>query len=326
MYFEVVTKPSKTLVRPIRSVSNSRGPFMLTKIFPISNIRKEVPFFPRDFHIFLNLTPTKKEKAMEIQILTTQEQTQSLLALAGNSKSFDFPCRTIPKAITSLMDSEPYTGHDLVLGLIPVLINAELTKPFRTFLLFLYGRHLNISSQSLMHKNLANLPLNQIPSSFAYGLSIVTNLRLLKRMVADLQNFLHIQEIHDFTLTLSLYLTDTLGMVEPKKSNLILDYLHSDGTQDLRIYPISNYYEIHFLSFDISFIEQLLRYTSNTLFTKIEHPNNLFSDYYITDNKISLVGLFTKQQIKTIVEQRRNHKLPQWRRVCEEFESRILNK
>lgn len=256
---------------------------------------------------------------MEIKILTTQDQTKELLALAGNSKSINFPCKDIPKVITNLMDSNPYSGHDLVLGLIPVLINTEITKPFRTLLLFLYGKYINLSSQSLMHKNLTNLPLNQIPSSFSYGLSIMTNIRLLKRMVADLQNFLHIQEIHDFTLTLSLYLTDELGLKEPQKSNLEIDFIHSTGEQSITIYPISNYYEIHFNSFDLSFIEQLLRYTSGTLFTKIEEVDSLFSDYYITDNKVSLVGLFTKQQIKTIIEQRKNHKLLQWRMVCDEL-------
>ena len=273
---------------------------------------------------------------MEIKILATEDGVKELFALAGNSKSMEYPCTTIPKALNQLISAEPYTGHDLVLGLIPVLVNCEISKPMRILLLFLYGKYMNISSQSLMHRDLANKPLSEIDSDFAYGFSFTTNLRLLKRMVADLQNWTNIQEVHDFVLTISLYLND-LGITDPQKTELSINFIKEEDYPDIEnlcdpedlcspegiespiISHMGYYFEAKFLNYDLSMIEQLLRYTSGALFIRMDNPDRLFQNYKLTDKRVSVVGLFTEDQLKTIVKQRSNHKLKQWHGICDEI-------
>jgi len=251
--------------------------------------------------------------------------TEQLLALAGNSKSFDYPCQNVPKAIDNLIQSEPYSGHDLVTGLLPVLVNCELSKPERCLLLFNYGKYMNVSSQSLMHRNLANLPLEEVDTSFSYGFSFVANVRLFKRMLMDfpITGQENNKGLDDLLTSISEFLRSHFDININHVENDSFNYFKHDGVSfQINSRKVNkNAWYIRFNGFDLSFIEQLLRYSSGTVWTGL--GKNLFRKGKITDTQYGVEGVFTLKQIQVIISQRINHKLPQWQLVCEKLKELV---
>lgn len=267
-----------------------------------------------------------------IELLVSDETKGELLKLAGNSKSVTFPCNTVPKVIDKLLNSPPYSGHDSFLGLIPVRVDANLSKVSRCILFFKYGKYLNVSSQSLMHKEkeLSGMKLEEIPSSFEYGVSFTTNMRLLKRMVFDLFSFDNLPddlfnllvEVKDFLLSQGVAVSKSPvknGVVAPSYvffGNRLCIY-NTKPDYDVEVAKIDEQlFYINISNVDIALLEQLLRYSSSIIFTDLY----LIRECLLQDPIHAVSFVATKEQLNIIVNQRKTHKLKEWLPICETFE------
>ena len=125
----------------------------------------------------------------KLQFHIDQDCINFCMARAGNPKSISFPCEQSPKAIDKLAQAESGSGHDCFLKGIVVYIDWNINKIIREQLLR-YNFINVISSQSLMHcfedfKKEGVIPqevesVDDLPLSFAYGISFQTNYLQLK--------------------------------------------------------------------------------------------------------------------------------------------------
>ena len=253
--------------------------------------------------------------------LFTPEQREMIEARSGNPKSLTFPCEDTPKSVTHLRNAAPNTGHDLHLNGLSVLVDLVVSKRLRVILLYRYGKYLNVvSSASLMHcPSLVSEPIEEVNASFQYGISIMMNLRVMKKMCAELSTIRHLDaEIDDFVTNLE----DTLEVNGVQKPQPIVvrefEYLRCTGTGTpvhfRRLYVSiddrSNTLSMTGLSLII--LEQFLRYSSGIIHHKL-HLNGVFNPSCLIGGRhFSLVSALTKEQAEIIIKQRKGHKMEDW--------------
>lgn len=267
--------------------------------------------------------------------LFTHEQKGMIEARSGNPKSLIFPCTDIPKSITHLRNASPNTGHDLHLNGLPILVDFVSSKRLRVLLLSEYGPFINVvSSASLMHKpELSNLSVEETPCTFRYGMSIVVNLRLIKKMCSELSTIRHIDiEIDEFVEHLEEVLVDNnIKIPDPSPVDRFENAIFTGELEYSKncwkeVY-IETYkhlscpscLEVVLVGLNLSMYEQIMRYNSGKLLIKRGYQGLFRRDYKIGDRCFSCTCMILEDQARIIVEQRQTHKLHDWQIICEEL-------
>ena len=267
--------------------------------------------------------------------LFTPEQRGMVEARSGNPKSLKFPCEDAPKSVPHLRNAAPNTGHDLHLNGLPLLVDFVASKRLRVLLLAQYGRFIHVvSSASLMHKpELSDTSVGDTPSTFRYGMSVMINLRLVKKMYAELCTIRHIdEEIDEWVEGLGKILIEYgIKLPEPLVVNAFEEACFCLEKEDRAMLKAAcekvsgfqfDILKLNIYNFNLSMYEQFLRYTSGTLFIP-DYSGMFQKDYKIGDRFFCFAALMTKEQAQIIVEQRKTHKLADWKVICEQLESCI---
>ena len=289
---------------------------------------------------------------MQGRLLQSEEERNVILSRAGNCKSDNFPCEVQPKGLASLVGSKAYTGHDVVLNGLYMLLDVEISKPFRCALLMKYGKYIDVvSSASSMHRpdlleaNLLDVTncktdVENISNSTRYGISFSINFRLAKRILSDLEGkysyWSHLgEEVEEFKEVIKQVLRQGCPFAEAVISK---PELPTDSTKDLiAFYPAygepigaTEFYlnegDPHhhagdfLISTNLIILEQFLRYTDGILlspFSVDEAIRELIAHKYSAwgTTRILLEGYITLEQLQTIKAQRATHKRREWRVV-----------
>lgn len=269
----------------------------------------------------------------------TPEQRKMIESRSGNPKSIAFPCEETPKSVKHLRDAAPNTGHDLHLNGLPLLVDFIASKRLRVLLLAEYGKFTNVvSSASLMHKpELSDVSVEGTPCTFQYGMSVVVNLRLIKKMCAELCTIRHIDgEVDELVVELEKVLTehnikvpDPLPVTRFEEADFkgLLEYCKGCW-EEVNIMNLSwirsnRCIEIALEGLNLSMYEQLLRYNSGILLIKRGYYGLFRDDYTIGDRAFSCTLVMMEDQARIIVEQRKNHKLKDWQIICKALERSI---
>jgi len=274
----------------------------------------------------------KKEKQMIFKAtpLFTPEQREMIETRSGNPKSLTFPCDVTPKSVKHLRNADPNTGHDLHLNGLPLLVDFVASKRLRVLLLARYGKFIDVvSSASLMHRpDLSDTSVDDTPSTFRYGMSVMMNLRIIKKMCAELCTIRHIdEEIDEFVIEIEKTLID-YGVTIPEPlpvetfENAQFKLEKAENKQRFIVGCGREFeWQYDFLKLNIwftnlSIYEQLLRYNSGILIPNPDYDALFQKDYKIGGRFFCFAVLMTKEQAQIIINQRENHKLEDWRVIC----------
>lgn len=265
------------------------------------------------------------------QIVNSSTNIEEVKKRAGNCKSDKFPCESIPKSLNTLWDAEPYTGHDLNLGSVFILIDTEMSKPLRILLLAHYGKYINVvSSASSMHRSdLFEGSVDDQSIDIQYGISFIANLRLIKRIISDLSepekgNHKLVAEIKVFLKYCKDILNHfkikipvnnkaiSIGCVSPRWRALAVSCSKVDDVLKLEI------------DTNIIICEQLLRYTNDMMIlNKKEIVDSVYNASNWGEYRIKIELLASRIQLETIYNQRKNHKRKEWSVICREIERKL---
>jgi hypothetical protein len=263
------------------------------------------------------------------EVINSNENIKGIRQRCGNCKSSTFPCSTVPKSIGNLWNSPSYTGHDLNLGSIFIMVDTEISKPLRIALLAHYGKYINVvSSASSMHRpDLFDGDIDNLPSHTTYGISFVVNLRLIKRIVPELNipdnadvSIELKEELHVFIHNLKEILTHFKIAIPATITAPLLSNSGTNGMLHFSVRPIFINTYSFILHTNLIIAEQFLRYTDGLL---LACPYRVVSAAYSCeswgDDSIAIGGVMSKKQATTMYNQRKNHKRHEWGIICNEL-------
>jgi hypothetical protein len=254
---------------------------------------------------------------------------KDLQARAGNCKSLDFPCTLTPKSISALKNAPSYSGHDLILNGGYYLLDVVISKPFRILLLVNYGKYIDVvSSCSLMHKPeiASGVAIEDVYPNFAYGISFVMNLRLIKRIVSDLWGTMGADsELASFVIMLStILINEGIAIPDGAPSRRIKEQATSMLYIPGLVITAEDGYNTFSLKCDLILAEQFLRYSNDIMITnKDEVVKRAYGAYRLGQTCIHIKGVISDDQLRTIRKQRANHKLKEWHRICKAIDEHL---